>query len=253
MGRPLSPRPPTRTRWSTAARRPPERVGASRAPAFGAGMARTTASAWRAAVARPGQAQVPLITVPAQSVDPSCPSEAPPSRPTTGHQTVSQACRSLSEGPKDRPGEATGCFGRAGGGSVAPGAASAAKVSDGGRGRRGGAGPGHRRRAQVAHQAAGLLGRRHQRGEGCCGTQMVHISGIDAADQGIDQPLDDCSSQPFAHDVTDGTIAGHPLGSPGTHQVPRHAAQLGPAEDSRADQRPPIGSGPRGSTLRGAP
>ena len=61
--------------------------------------------------------------------------------------------------------------------------------------------------AQPPHQAPRLVGGRQQQRKGGCGTEIVDPSGVDAADQRVDEPFHHRSSQPLAHDRTHRAVA----------------------------------------------
>ena len=73
------------------------------------------------------------------------------------------------------------------------------------------------------HEAARLAGGSQQEGKGGGGAEVIDAAGVDTPDERIDQPLDDRSAQPFAHDVAYRPVAKlRPGDEPDGEEVPRH-------------------------------
>jgi len=116
--------------------------------------------------------------------------------------------------------------------------------------RRGGRARGRRRdgRAQAADDAAVGAGRRGQVRRGGLEAELVAVAGVDAAEQGVDQPLEDLSPEPPAHERADRLVALQPL--PGKDEVHPRAHHAGRGEDARAQQVAGTGGQPRQEPCR---
>ncbi len=99
--------------------------------------------------------------------------------------------------------------------------------------------------AQRSHETAPALGGRQQRRVDGGGRHVVDRAGVDAADERIDQRVDDTPAELVRHEGADGTVADRPAGvGPGQHGV------AGEAE--RAAQRRGCRSGPSARTESGS-
>ena len=99
--------------------------------------------------------------------------------------------------------------------------------------------------AQRPHEAAPALGGRQQRRERRRGGHVVDRAGVDAADERIDQRVDDTPAELVRHEGADGTVADRPAGvGPGQHGVAGEAERAARAEDAGAGRGPEPGRDP---------
>ena len=93
--------------------------------------------------------------------------------------------------------------------------------------------------AHRPHEAAPALGGRQQRRERRRGGHVVDRAGVDAADERIDQRVDDASTELVRHEGADGTVADRPTGvGPGQHRVAGEAEHAARAQDAGAGRGP---------------
>ena len=104
--------------------------------------------------------------------------------------------------------------------------------------------------AQGPHQAAPALRGRQERRERGGGRHVVHRAGVDAADERVDQRVDDALAELARHEGPDGAVADRPPGvGPGQHGIAGEAERAADADDARARRGPEPGGDPEGVPL----
>ena len=104
------------------------------------------------------------------------------------------------------------------------------------------------------HETAAALGRRQQRREGRRGGHVVDRTGVDAADQGVDEDVDDLLAQLARHERADGAVADRPpdVGA-GQHGVAGQADQRLAHRGHRCERSARTGWGCPARAPRGVP
>ena len=106
---------------------------------------------------------------------------------------------------------------------------------------------------QRPHEAAAALGGRQQRREGRRGRHVVDRAGVDAADQRVDQRVDDTPAELVRHERADGTVADRPAGvGPGQQGVAGEAERRRGRRGCRSGRWARTGSGCRARGPRAA-
>ena len=199
--------------------RPPRRRGA-------AGARRSPAPAWPARrrpprPSRPADAHVPPVagTARAGRPEPRAGTSDPP-LPQARRQRLDQRRHAAVEGPEERRPVGVRC------GDLG---------------------------AQRPHEAASALGGRQERREGRGGGHVVDRAGVDAADEGVDQDVDDPLAELARHERPDGAVADRPPDvGPGQHGIAGEAERAADAEDAGAGGRPEPGGDARAPGPRAA-